>query len=214
VLAVEKMHRRRSGRLARLRQRGTAMVVTLIALTGLGTLGTITMLSVEGGLSAATADRSHAIALMAAESGAAAGLDFLRRLSFSQYNWFSNNIRVSNINAESPPAIRGNEKTPGQSGNVFSADMQAWYRVTIYNNETDKNFADTGSTSDSLDSDGFVILESVGYGPNRAVATIRVEVQGINGGGTVEPPQTPARTIPAPPQFLGGLSIVSWREVE
>jgi hypothetical protein len=214
VLALSKLHRRLFRRLTAIRQRGTTMVVALIALTGLGTLGTITMLSVEGGLSAATADRSHAIALLAAESGAAAGLDFLRRLSFSQYNWFSNNIRANNIGAETPPSIRGNERLPGQSGNVFSPDMKAWYRVTIYNNETDPNFGDTGSTSDSIDSDGFVILESVGYGPNRAVATIRVQVQGLDGGGSPEGPQTPPRTLPPPPQFLGGLSIVSWREVE
>jgi Tfp pilus assembly protein PilX len=213
VPALENTHRRSTRQRGTASQRGTAMVVTLIALTGLGTLGTITMLSVEGGLSAATADRSHAIALLAAESGAAAGLDFLRRLSYSQYNWFSNNIRASNIGAETPPAIRGNERMPGQSGNVFSADMKAWYRVTIYNNETDPNFANS-STSDSIDSDGFVVLESIGYGPNRAVATIRVEVQGIDGGGTPEPTQTPPRTLAAPPQFLDGLSIVSWREVE
>lgn len=211
----------RASRHARDRQRGNTLVVALIALTGLATLGALTVSSVQGGISSGGAERARTVALLAAESGCGAGLDFLRRLSFSQYHWFSNNIRAGNVGAETPPAIRGNERLPGQSGNPFSTDMQAWYRVTILNNETDPNFNDIGSDSDSLDLDGRVFLLCEGHGPRQAVSSIMVEVQGVSGGGAPESPPSPPRVLdkppysyPVPPQNLAGLSILSWREVE
>ncbi|MBK7539212.1 MAG: hypothetical protein IPI49_28365, partial [Myxococcales bacterium] len=50
----------------------------MIALTGLATLGSITVASVQGGVSTASADRFHAIAQYAAESGASAAMSYLR----------------------------------------------------------------------------------------------------------------------------------------
>lgn len=208
---------RASHRRPRSGQRGNALLVVLIALTGLGTLAVVTLTSVQSGISVATADRSQATALLAAESGAHAGIDFLRNLSYSQFNWFSNNIRAYNVGAETPPALRGNEKMPGQPGNIFSADMRAWYRVTIYNNETDFNFDGTHPTL-PRDSDGRVFLESVGFGPNRTTATVIVELQGLPAPSFffVPPKPDPAAElrISSPPQFLDGIAILSWRQIE
>jgi hypothetical protein len=162
VLALEKMDRRlarlAAGGLAqrsaqgakRLRQRGTAMVVTLIALTGLGTLGTITMLSVEGGMTAAAADRSHAIAVYAAESGIMAGLHSVTPDAASGFT----DLLL--------PGLTGNRVMPGGSGNAFSPSMQAWYDVELKASQSNPN--------------GRVIFVSTGYGPNRATATIEAEV--------------------------------------
>ncbi len=208
---------RASHRTSHARQHGNALLVVLIALTGLGTLAVVTLTSVQSGISVTTSDRSQATALLAAESGAHAGIDFLRDLSYSQYNWFSNNIRVNNINAETPSALRGNDQMPGQSGNIFSADMRAWYRVTIFNNETDPNFDGTNPGL-PRDSDGRVFLESVGFGPNRATATVIVELQGLPQPtfSLVPPPPSPGGvlTISPPPQFLDGIAILSWRQIE
>lgn len=198
-------------------QRGNTLVVALIALTGLATLGAMTISSVEGGISSGTAERFHHIALYAAESGCGAGLDFLREASHSQYNWFSNSLRANNSGAETPPALRGNERLPGQSGNPFSANMSAWYRVTLYNNQTDRNFEGTYGSPDSLDSDGRVFLLCEGHGPSNAVASIMVEVQGVGSGPAqvLPPPPAPQRQLlPAPPRDLDDLVILSWREVE
>lgn len=183
------------------------MLVTLIALTGLGTLGLITVMSVQTGIAASSTDRAHAIALLAAESGAHVGIDYLRNQAYSSTAWFSANIRANNFPAETPPALRGNERLPGQSGNVFSSQLRAWYRVTVFNNENDYNFQeDKGGYP--KDSDGRVFLESVGHGPNGATATVVVELQGL-------PAPTFVNGVPsAAPANLNGIAILSWREVE
>jgi hypothetical protein len=193
VLALAKLHRRLFPRLTAIRQRGTTMVVALIALTGLGTLGTITMLSVQGGFSTATSDRSHAIALYAAESGAMIGLSFLRdRYATAPARGFSD-VTGASGNWETPSSIPGNERTPGQSGNPFSVDMRAWYRVTIKNNLTDPRFDDVGDA----DGDKRVFIYATGYGPDRSTATVEVEIQGT--GLT---------------SATAKVAVLSWREVE
>lgn len=194
------------------RQRGNALLVALIALTGLATLGSLTVVSMQGGQTAAISERSHVVAVYAAESGAAVAMDFLRNLSFSQYNWFSNNIRALNQFPETPSAIPGNEILPGVAGNVFDPAMRAWYRVTLFNNVTDPNF-DGALTTDPIDSDGRVLIRSTGFGPEGATATIEVEVQGLP---LPPPPPLPPPTAPRTiytPQNLDGLIVLGWREV-
>lgn len=197
-------------------QRGNALLVVLIALTGLGTLAVVTLTSVQSGISVVTHDRSQATALLAAESGAHAAISFLRTLSFRQKDWFSNNIRVRNDPFESPAAIRGNDRRPGQSGNPFTIDMNAWYQVSLHNNTDDPNFTGVYS-NDPTDTDGRVFIHSIGYGPNRASAMVIVEVQGYaldpSGNiwvGSVEPP----REFRSGPMALDGIAILSWRQIE
>src|SRR5262245_51770055 len=60
------------------RQRGAALAVSLIAITARLGLGALTVLSVQSEMAAAGQSRFTQAALYAAESGTAAGMDFLR----------------------------------------------------------------------------------------------------------------------------------------
>ena len=54
------------------------MLVALVALTALLALGSLTVLSVQGSTAATAHDRFTSVARYAAESGIAAGMEFLR----------------------------------------------------------------------------------------------------------------------------------------
>jgi hypothetical protein len=168
------MFRRRSGR----RQRGSALVVTLIVLTGLVTLGGLTVLAVQGGIGAAGHERHRTTALYAAESGAAAAMDYLRHNVDSVTKW-SAFVEPNNDVPQMPPDIVGNGVAHGTDGNLFSADTLAWYEVEILNNQDDAGFA-AGD-----DRDGRVVIRATGYGPGGATAQVEwqvgVEVRGAGG---------------------------------
>ena len=168
------MFRRRNMR----RQRGSALVVSLIVLTGLVTLGSLTVLAVQGGISAAGHDRHRATALFAAESGAAAAMDYLRRNVDTTTKW-SAFVEPNNVSPQSPVDIFGNRAMPGTPENLFSSDVRAWYEVEILNNLDDDGYA-TGD-----DNDGRVIVRSTGHGPNGTVAQVewQVGVQVTGAGG-------------------------------
>ena len=168
------MLRRRVGR----RQRGSALVVSLIVLTGLITLGGLTVLAVQGGIGAAGHQRHRSSALYAAESGAAAAMDYLRRNVDTTSKW-SAFVEPANASPQRPAEIAGNGAPPGDAGNLFSADVRAWYEVEILNNLDDDGFA-TGD-----DEDGRVIIRATGHGPNGTVAQVewQVGVQITGAGG-------------------------------
>lgn len=147
------------------------MVVVMVSLSGLLTLGTVTLLQVHRGLQASAQDRQYSVSLFAAESGVSAGMDFLRR-NESPSNHFGDFVSPSNQSPQSPAGIEGSGVAPGQPGSLFSADGTSWYEVSILNNTDDVNFAVGG------DSDGIVILRSVGHGANGSQVTIEVEVSG------------------------------------
>jgi hypothetical protein len=151
-------------------QRGNALLVSIIALTGLATLGNLTVVSVQGGVATASADRFHNVALYAAESGGAAAMEYLRGAVNSSTR-YTTLITANNQAPKSPSAISGNGIKPGKSGNLFSADLGAWYEVQILNNRDDPGYA-TGS-----DDDAKVVIRAVGYGPGGATATLEWEVQ-------------------------------------
>lgn len=160
------------------RERGNALLVALIALTGLVTLAGITVLSVQGGLATSSADRFNAIALYAAESGAAAGMDYLRKnLSFSGGfgTWPQAFVSPSNSAPPQLPDIPGNNKLPGDPANLFSSSQQAWYTVELLNNRSDPAYA-TGQ-----DQDGDLIIRSTGHGPDGATAQVEWEINGNRG---------------------------------
>lgn len=161
----------------RRRQRGSALVVCIIVLTGLIALGGITLLSVQGGLSAAGHARHRSTALFAAESGAAAAMDYLRRNVDTTTKW-SAFVEPSNDVPQMPGDIVGNGAAPGAPGNLFAADIRAWYEVEILNNLDDDGFA-AGD-----DRDGRVIIRATGHGPNGASAQIEWQVGvAITGAG-------------------------------
>jgi hypothetical protein len=151
------------------------MLLLLLALAGLGALGGITVIATRGGMSAAGHDRFKTIALYAAESGAAAGIDFLRRHTEEGGDWDSL-VSPSNTSPVSPTDAVGNGAITGDSANPFSADTQAWYEIEILNNETDTGYA-LGE-----DRDNRLIIRSTGHGPDGTTAKVEWEVRNNNTG--------------------------------
>ena len=151
------------------------MVIALLALTGLITLGSLTVLSVQGGLATSGHDRFQAIALYAAESGAAAGVDYMRRVyAGSATGAWSAYTTLNNVDPPHPPGIPGNRAQPGTDENLFSPGMQAWYDVEILN-----NWSDIGVTTapNGPDLDSTIVVRSTGYGPNGTIAQVEWEVK-------------------------------------
>ena len=144
----------------------------MIVMTALGTLSMLTVFSVRGGTQTVSADRFHAIALYAAESGAAAGMDFLRTNINASTGWQSF-ISASNSSVQSPSGIAGNGVTSGNSGNLFSNDQHAYYTVEIYNNHNDTGYAA------GRDDDKRVVIRSTGYGPAGATAIVEWEIKSV-----------------------------------
>lgn len=160
-------------------QRGNAMLLSMIVLTALATLSGVTVVSVQGGIATTGADRFHALAVYAAESGGAAAIDYLRRNINLTSGWTSF-VTASNSAPKSPP-LPGNGVPWGQPGNLFSVDTQGWYNVQILNNRSDPQFAA------GLDSDSRVVIRSTGYGPNGAIAIIEWEISGAGATGYGRP---------------------------
>lgn len=155
------------------------MVLALIVLAALGTLSSLTVVTVEGGIATTGNDRFHTIAVYAAESGAAVAMDFLRKNINLSSGWAA---YLSPSNANPPqPSLGGNNVANGNSGNLFSADVPGWYSVQILNNRGDTGYL-TGA-----DNDKRVVIRSTGYGPNGAIAVIDWEITGQNVTGLGRP---------------------------
>lgn len=150
------------------------MLIALIAIGGLITLGGMTVLSVQGGLTAVSHDRHRSASLYAAESGAAAAMVYLRAHVVASPTYWGPYVNPRNVNPERPAEIIGNGVLPDINGNIFSADMVAWYEVEILN-----NVDDTGYVAGD-DADGTVIIRSTGHGPNGATAQVEWQVQASN----------------------------------
>ena len=160
-------------------ERGSSMMLAMVMLAALGTLSVLTVVSVQGGIATTGNDRFHTIAVYAAESGAAAAMDFLRKNVNLSTGWKS---YISASNASPPqPNLPGNNQANGAAGNLFSADMQGWYSVQILNNRNDSGFA-TGD-----DNDKRVVIRSAGYGPNGAVAVVEWDITAQNVTGLGRP---------------------------
>lgn len=187
------------------RQRGNAIVVALITLTGLAMLGAVTVASVQTGLTSANAERSSSIARYAAESGVWSALDYLRTTVYRPHPTnFSYVTRRANDTIEDLPGLPGNRVLPGAADNPFSADMKAWYDVEILNNVTDPKFDDAAAeAADQEDSDRQIVLRSSGHGPDGAMVTFEVELKFIDDADRANP-------VPADPNTF---VILSWRDV-
>jgi hypothetical protein len=150
------------------------MALTLIAITALLGLGALTVLSVQSELQSSGQSRFTNSALYAAESGTAAGMDFLR-VNCSTTSLFSAWVTANNEDPVVPSGVIGNGVRPGELGNPFAdngevANSDLWYEVTILNNAADE-FLDDG-----LDGDGIVVIRSEGHGPDNTVAIVELEV--------------------------------------
>lgn len=146
-------------------------MLALVILSALGTLGMLTVGGVRAGIKTTGNDRFHSIALYAAESGAAAAMDYLRGV-IDPTTGFTTLLQSG---SPSPDEIVGNNKQSGETGNPFSTDMHAYYRVEISNNRGDSGFAT------NVDNDKRVVIRSTGYGPDGAVAVIEWDVSSAGG---------------------------------
>jgi hypothetical protein len=148
-------------------------------MTALGTLSTMTVISVRGGIQTGATDRAHGVALYAAESGAAVAMDFLRTHLSSTAGWGAY-ISPSNTAPMTPLTIPGNTVASGATGNPLGADTGASYTVTILNNRDDTGFVG------GIDADKRVVIHAVGYGPGGATAAIDWDV--MSGTSTAQRP--------------------------
>jgi hypothetical protein len=152
------------------RERGSVMIVALVILVALLGLGGYAAVSVKQSIAQVGHDRHEQAALYAAESGVAAGIEFLRRHYDELDNW-SAFVTPNNEAPVSPPEVRGNGARPGEPGNLFDEDSAAWYEVSFFNHIGDPELA-LGN-----DSDGRILVHSVGHGPNGTSVSLEVEVR-------------------------------------
>src|SRR5262245_46191084 len=110
---------------ARNREQGAALVVTMVTLTALLGIGAVTILSTQSSLSAAGQSRFSQSALYTAESGASAGMEYLRN-NCSSTQLFTALVSAGNASPQKPAGILGNGVLPGGAGNPF-ADGDSWY---------------------------------------------------------------------------------------
>ena len=165
------------------------MVVMLIVLVALGTIAGLTVISVQGGSAQASAQRFSAMALYAAESGAAATMTWLKTRPF-------NSGQYTSVLQQSVADIPGNGIQPGQAGNLLSNDQQGWYTVKLLNNPGDPGLGVGGGN----DEDGIIIIQVTGYGPNGAMRMLEWEV--LRPTDPTEPPRKP-----------NPLVLLGWRDV-
>lgn len=145
------------------------MLLSLVAMLALVTLGGLAASAVGSGIRATGHARFRAMALYAAESGAAAAMAYLRSNVHPALYW-STYVNPDNANPQSPTAIYGNGIRPGDANSPFSVDTPVWYEVLILNNPGDPELASGG------DSDARVIVRAIGHAPGRTAVTIDVEV--------------------------------------
>ncbi|ACY12857.1 hypothetical protein Hoch_0216 [Haliangium ochraceum DSM 14365] len=167
------------------RERGSVLVVALIALVALASLGSLTLVTVRSGISGSSNGRAKAVALMAAEAGLAAGIDYARR-NFDTTNLWTNIVNPSASlpnKPVGPGGVLGNTAQPGTAENVFDPVTQAWYEVEIVNNiddgvpELDATIFVHSGFRHGVDNDGRIIIRATGYGPRDAKAQLELEIQ-------------------------------------
>ena len=190
----------------------------MIVMSALATLGSLTVVSVQGSLKASTNDRAQAIAQYAAESGVAVAMDFLRKhyndpLSGNNWSCF---VHQSNLPAPTPldqSVLPGNGVLPSDTTGLklFSADQNASFQVVFLNNRDDDKFNDvTVAPPCNNDADSRIMIQSTGRGPQGALAIVEVEVarapftkDGLPNSAEHLPPIDPPPT--------SGFIIMGWR---
>lgn len=157
-------------RVPRDRQRGNSLLLALIVMSALATLGSLTVVSVQSSLKTSTNERSQAVAMYAAESGAAVAIDFLRTQLANDWSAY---LTVGNAQPRPLLPFPSNNALPGTQNNPFSADQNAWYAVEVLNNKNDPGFLPASNS----DTDKQLIIRSTGNGPQGSVAIVEWEVR-------------------------------------
>lgn len=151
------------------------MIISMLALVALISIGGLSVLSVQGGLTGGTHQRFKSMALYAAESGAAVAMDYLRSRYDDSRKW-SDFVNQNNNPPFEPLDLPGNNIEHGTVGNLFDDGNKVYYRVQILNNTDDPGF-DNLPVGEDPDQDGRIILSVTGFGPNNVSAQIHWEVK-------------------------------------
>ncbi|GAB4567949.1 MAG: hypothetical protein Tsb0020_20920 [Haliangiales bacterium] len=176
-------------------QRGGVLLVVMMALVALTALGTITIVTVRSVVASATHDRFRSMALMAAEAGAAVAMDYVRtRRAPAPIHWTAL-VAPKNFPPVIPADLPGNGILPGQPGNLFNPDYEAWYEVEIRNNRDDGDYeappaaAEAGHQGYILgeDRDAHLLLRVTGHGPNNAATLIEIDIAAKIGAPNASP---------------------------
>jgi hypothetical protein len=199
-------------------QRGNSLVLALIVMSALATLGSLTVVSMQSNIQMSTNDRAQAIALYAAESGAAVAADFLRRnfdpgigtisTSWGQYLKDGNTVPLVNMSTFIPSS----DALPGDvaNRNLFDRDQNAWYHIDLLNNRDDQGFA---SAQGNNDTDAIVIIRSTGHGPQGSLAIIEWTVQRVGYWGHAANAATTPHVAPTFAIPDGGVPSVPWYDL-
>ncbi len=155
--------------------------MSMVVLVALLALGGISVLASRGGIGSAGHERFKAVALYAAESGIAAAMQQIHDGTDITTFLRDNHQELSAEDYANDVSVFGSGIKPGEQGNLFSADANAWYEVRLRNNVDDPDF-DADPTADR-DSDGRLIIRSTGYGPGGAAVVLEVELAQNGGGG-------------------------------
>jgi len=170
-------------------QRGNSLLLALIVMSALATLGSLTVVSMQSSIQMSTNDRAQAIALYAAESGAAVAMDFLRKnfdpgignisTSWGQFLKDGNTLPLVDMSAFIPSS----DARPGDvaNRNLFSGDQNAWFHIDLLNNRDDAGFL---SAQGNNDTDAIVIIRSTGHGPQGNLAIVEWTVQRVGYWGS------------------------------
>lgn len=200
----------RSPRPPRDPQRGNSLVLALIVMSALATLGSLTVVSMQSSIQMSTNDRAQAIALYAAESGAAVAMDFLRKnfdidpadkTTWSAYVVSRND---PSLLVDMSRFIPSSGARPGTPNNLFDPDQNAWFEIVVLNNLDDPAFS---SGTGANETDGKVIIRSTGHGPQGSLTILEWEIQRVGYWASVAPapaPVAPAFALPPgpnPPSF-------------
>jgi type II secretory pathway pseudopilin PulG len=183
-------------------QRGNSLVLALIVMSALATLGSLTVVSMQSSIQLSTNDRAQAIAMYAAESGAAVTMVALRNLfdPAPSPGWtaWSNYLSANNTPPYPPitPLVPSSGARPGNASNLFDRDQNAWYEIVLLNNRNDPSF---GAGNGTNDTDGIVIIRSTGHGPQGSLAIVEWTVQRVGFWGSVQPGGTVVPPLPPVP---------------
>lgn len=189
-------------------QRGNSLLLALIVMSALATLGSFTVVSMQSSLQLSTNDRAQAIAMYAAESGAAVAMDFLRKnfdasgtFPFSGATSWSAYCTANNQSLmDMSTVIPSSDALPGDVAgrNLFDRDQNAWFHIDILNNRSDESYT---NNTPNCDSDGILIIRSTGHGPQGSLAIIEWEIQRTGYWGSIHvaaPPLASAFALPDP----------------
>ena len=158
------------------RERGTVLIVAMLATVGLVSVGGLSVMAARSELRSAAQLRFKKVAMYSAESGAVVAMNQLRQDCAPDGGFFSAHISPPGYappenNFPGNKCAFGDTATCPNNTNPFDEDVRGAYEIGVYNNVQDPGY-DTGD-----DADGRIVLRSIGTGPNNTRVILELEVR-------------------------------------